>query len=102
MGGGNPQAINSVKPPGNGLATASLVLGILWCVAIIVIIIFAVALGIDRTDASDIGCSLVFSAPGFVMGILARKKLSAAGQPTSVATAGIILNIIPVALIILF
>ena len=68
------------SPPGNGMAIASLVLGII-SILFFWTSIFAIIF-------------MVTSIIGIVLGVLSRKKNSLAGFPTGLGTAGLVLNII--------
>jgi len=72
---------NDLKPnfggDGNGLAIASLVLGILSLVGV-----------------WAPGFNILFAVIGLALGAVAQKQLSEAGAPHGIATAGIILNLI--------
>lgn len=72
-------------PPGQGMATASLVLGII-----------SLVLGVWFGLFSFI--FIVLSIVGIVLAVTAKKRNAEAGYPPGVATAGLVLNIIALAL----
>jgi hypothetical protein len=77
----------AVPNPGKGLSIAGMVLGIV-CLAIMCI---------PYINFLSIPCAIV----GLILSIMGKKKSKAAGQPTGMATAGIILSIIALALAII-
>jgi len=77
----------AVADPGKSLSIAGMVLGIV-CLAIMCI---------PYINFVSIPCAIV----GLILSIMGKKKSKAAGQPTGMATAGIILSIIALALAII-
>jgi len=93
------QAAAVPAPPGRGLSIASLVLGIIVSVDTLTIIVeTATIIGIPVAF-----CSSLFAIPvaivGLILGIIGKNKLKAAGAPFGMATAGIVMNTILLAIV---
>jgi len=76
-------------PPGKGMSIASLVLGIIALIDTPLVIV-------------TLGCMSLFVIPvaivGLILGIIGKKKLKAAGAPFGMATAGIVMSTISLAI----
>ena len=70
------------------MAIASLVLGI------VAIVFGLIPIPIPGRGIIGLICAIV----GVILGVVSRKKLKAAGQPTGAATAGMVLSIIALVL----